>query len=299
MSWPTPTAAAGGVVRGAVLLGRLGGVGGAGAQSGVLRGRRSLRGPLASPAAGTLFLWVVGLIIGVCGAGASYGVESPPGTGSTGAPTGSTTTPTASTAPLDPPLSTQAAVPSTEPGTDTEGSAGAVAESHPPSTSATTSAAPSASSAASEEPKASPASTAHGPAASSPSPSGRPSRAGSKAGEGRERPGRGKPPREDEEAAQKRPDGGEDAEEGDGSGLPEEEAAGEDDDGGGAYESPDASADPTQDASAVPGRPVRQPAAHGEGPAEPVLQVLPLGTGLVLVGLGLGLAFLGLRLRRG
>jgi hypothetical protein len=30
-----------------------------------------------------------------------------------------------------------------------------------------------------------------------------------------------------------------------------------------------------------------------------VPQVLPLGTGLVLVGLGLALAFVGLRLRRG
>jgi hypothetical protein len=30
-----------------------------------------------------------------------------------------------------------------------------------------------------------------------------------------------------------------------------------------------------------------------------VLRVLPLGTGLVLMGLGLALAFVGLRLRRG
>ncbi|MEV0174366.1 hypothetical protein AB0I00_24990 [Streptomyces sp. NPDC050803] len=33
--------------------------------------------------------------------------------------------------------------------------------------------------------------------------------------------------------------------------------------------------------------------------SEPVLEVLPLGSGLVLIGLGLGLAFIGLRLRRG
>ncbi|MGV9449866.1 hypothetical protein [Streptomyces sp. NPDC003635] len=32
--------------------------------------------------------------------------------------------------------------------------------------------------------------------------------------------------------------------------------------------------------------------------AEPVLEVLPLGSGLMLIGLGLGLAFVGLRLRR-
>jgi hypothetical protein len=37
------------------------------------------------------------------------------------------------------------------------------------------------------------------------------------------------------------------------------------------------------------------------GPAsapEPVLEILPLGSGLILIGLGLGLAFLALRLRR-
>ncbi|MFI9821042.1 hypothetical protein ACIHFC_11310 [Streptomyces sp. NPDC052013] len=45
------------------------------------------------------------------------------------------------------------------------------------------------------------------------------------------------------------------------------------------------------------------PAADGvagpEQSAEPVLRILPLGSGLVLIGLGCGLAFLGLRLRRG
>ncbi|WP_143660341.1 hypothetical protein [Streptomyces sp. JHA26] len=35
-----------------------------------------------------------------------------------------------------------------------------------------------------------------------------------------------------------------------------------------------------------------------EGSAGPVLKILPLGSGLVLVGLGLALAFVGLRLRR-
>ncbi|MFJ8081711.1 hypothetical protein ACIQ6Y_13970 [Streptomyces sp. NPDC096205] len=34
-------------------------------------------------------------------------------------------------------------------------------------------------------------------------------------------------------------------------------------------------------------------------PAEPMLHVLPLGSGMVLIGLGLALAFVGLRLRRG
>jgi hypothetical protein len=34
-------------------------------------------------------------------------------------------------------------------------------------------------------------------------------------------------------------------------------------------------------------------------PPEPVLELLPLGTGLILIGLGLGLAFVALRVRRG
>ncbi|MFG2606678.1 hypothetical protein ACGFT2_24470 [Streptomyces sp. NPDC048514] len=42
----------------------------------------------------------------------------------------------------------------------------------------------------------------------------------------------------------------------------------------------------------------RQPVQQGGAPAEPVLQILPLGSGLMLIGLGLGLAFLGLRIRR-
>jgi hypothetical protein len=64
---------------------------------------------------------------------------------------------------------------------------------------------------------------------------------------------------------------------------------------------------------AVPGRPEASAATeppgnavipvqqNGVGPAptpEPVLQILPLGGGLILIGLGLGLAFVGLRVRR-
>ncbi len=41
-----------------------------------------------------------------------------------------------------------------------------------------------------------------------------------------------------------------------------------------------------------------QAAQQGEAPTEPVLRILPLGSGLVLIGLGLGLALLGLRLRK-
>ncbi|MER5178683.1 hypothetical protein ABT009_09980 [Streptomyces sp. NPDC002896] len=49
---------------------------------------------------------------------------------------------------------------------------------------------------------------------------------------------------------------------------------------------------PTASADATP-----DPRGQAAGPTGPVLGVLPLGTGLVLVGLGL--AFLALRLRRG
>ncbi|MGW8062200.1 hypothetical protein ACVV2G_07950 [Streptomyces ziwulingensis] len=60
-----------------------------------------------------------------------------------------------------------------------------------------------------------------------------------------------------------------------------------------------ATAVPSGEAVAVPSAsPGRSRAGAGRA-AEPVLRVLPLGTGLVLVGLGLGLAFVGLRLRRG
>jgi hypothetical protein len=55
---------------------------------------------------------------------------------------------------------------------------------------------------------------------------------------------------------------------------------------------PDASGDSGHDRT-----PARHTAPQGETATEPVLQLLPLGSGLVLIGLGL--AFLGLRLRRG
>ncbi|MGW0757000.1 hypothetical protein ACWD1Y_11015 [Streptomyces sp. NPDC002814] len=99
-------------------------------------------------------------------------------------------------------------------------------------------------------------------ASASPSPSDQPSRAGSRAGEGRERPGR------------------------QGVAEPVEEV-------------PRATLPPRQPPeSTAPPRPVEQ-AAEAESPAEPVLRIMPLGSGLVLIGLGLGLAFLGLRMRRG
>ncbi len=87
-----------------------------------------------------------------------------------------------------------------------------------------------------------------------------PSRAGSVAGEGRERPGR------------------------QGESVPEPEE-----------ETPVAEPSPAAPTEAADS-PV--PAGQEVVGAEPVLEVLPLGSGLVLIGLGLGLAFVGLRLRR-
>ena len=58
-----------------------------------------------------------------------------------------------------------------------------------------------------------------------------------------------------------------------------------------------------QEAGLNPARPPQRPAKpnavhQGGASDEPTLQILPLGSGLVLIGLGLGLAFLGLRIRR-
>ncbi|WAU78628.1 hypothetical protein O1Q96_01980 [Streptomyces sp. Qhu-G9] len=107
------------------------------------------------------------------------------------------------------------------------------------------------------------------------------SRAGSRAGEGRERPGREATPT-DEDSAAAHPDS----------------SAGRRSPGASvAPESPSAdTAAPTE----RPDRPVdaHEAADHPVRTSEPVLRVLPLGSGLVLIGLGLGLAFLALRTRR-
>ncbi|MFF8031457.1 MULTISPECIES: hypothetical protein [unclassified Streptomyces] len=59
----------------------------------------------------------------------------------------------------------------------------------------------------------------------------------------------------------------------------------------------------SQEAAPVPAassRPAAPNAVSGSRPAvEPVLRVLPLGSGLMLIGLGLGLAFVALRMRQG
>ncbi|WP_406488406.1 hypothetical protein [Streptomyces phaeochromogenes] len=131
------------------------------------------------------------------------------------------------------------------------------------------------------------------------------SRAGSRAGEGRERPGRAPTPtketeeteeeqqeEQDEEAA---PDEAqEEAQDEDaGVGHPDGPADGEQSEGAVAPETPGNTAPrshPPFDAEQAAGRHVRA--------SEPVLRVLPLGSGLVLIGLGLGLAFVALRVRR-
>ncbi|MFE1832638.1 hypothetical protein [Streptomyces sviceus] len=119
----------------------------------------------------------------------------------------------------------------------------------------------------------------HGPERTSPSatlapsPStATPSRAGSRAGEGRERPGR----REDQVTEDADADG--------------TASAGTDsgDDDLTAVSEP-----PPRSAVARPSRPAQRPVAG------PKVFILPLGTGLVLVGLGLGLGLYALRVRRG
>ncbi|MER5213984.1 hypothetical protein ABT063_26275 [Streptomyces sp. NPDC002838] len=113
-----------------------------------------------------------------------------------------------------------------------------------------------------------------------------PSRAGSRAGEGRERPGRRVPLESAPEDAE-------------GTAAPEDEGGQEAD--GGLTAEPE----PPRATGVVPsGHPPRpadqgQAAGRAERSAEPGLEILPLGSGLILVGLGLGLAFVALRVRRG
>ncbi|MFJ3719715.1 hypothetical protein [Streptomyces sp. NPDC090057] len=123
-------------------------------------------------------------------------------------------------------------------------------------------------------------------------PAAEPSRAGSRAGEGRMRPGRPDGPVAEEEG-----------DEGSGTvtGAPDPFDAQEPETADIPAGTATASA-PPEEAGLDPARPSRQTAdqnvRQAAAPAEPTLEILPLGTGLVLVGLGLGLAFLGLRIRR-
>ncbi|MFF1677537.1 hypothetical protein [Streptomyces sp. NPDC058256] len=110
------------------------------------------------------------------------------------------------------------------------------------------------------------ASYAHEPSADA-------SRAGSQPGEGRERPGREEPTQQPE-AGVAEPDRD--------PAFPDNPAA-------------SAVSEPSPDAA----NPVRQSVVRPGPDPEPVLRIVPLGSGLILIGLGLGLAFLALRVRRG
>ncbi len=109
-------------------------------------------------------------------------------------------------------------------------------------------------------------------------PAPEPSRAGSLPGEGRKRPGRVEERRPDENIVD--------------TGL-------RPDTGGEAPVRAPATAVPPKEAAHVPSPSPSQPRPGTRaGVVEPMIRVLPLGSGLVLIGLGLALAFVGLRLRR-
>ncbi|GGN65870.1 hypothetical protein GCM10011579_036870 [Streptomyces albiflavescens] len=114
--------------------------------------------------------------------------------------------------------------------------------------------------------------------AAEPAPSADASRAGSVAGQGRVRPGRAEPTGPDtaDDTGEAEPtDAGRDP------AVPDRQEA-------------SAAAEPSGNAVI----PVQQNAVVPPPAPEPVLQILPLGSGLILMGLGLGLAFVALRVRR-
>ncbi len=134
---------------------------------------------------------------------------------------------------------------------------------------------------------------AHASHAAEPAPAE--SRAGSRAGEGRQRPGREAAP-QDEGAAVLRPEidpGVPDAPEGPAS--PESTVSPEI----GSEIGPEIGPEPSQNVTQSSSPSVEQAVARPVRTMEPGLRILPLGSGLVLIGLGLGLAFLALRGRRG
>ncbi|MFI0164450.1 hypothetical protein [Streptomyces sp. NPDC017095] len=113
-----------------------------------------------------------------------------------------------------------------------------------------------------------------------------PTRAGSRAGEGRMRPGRpdrseAEPEAEDDDDTASVTPAAQPAE----PEITDVPAASQPPDGAG-----------LGSATAPPRS--RQATGRSEAATEPVLRILPLGSGLVLIGLGLGLGLLGLRLRR-
>ena len=120
----------------------------------------------------------------------------------------------------------------------------------------------------------------------SPSVSAEPSRAGTLAGEGRLRPGR---PQGPAAAVQGQEQDEYEDEPGDETAAPSPART--------------VAAQPSRGTGPVPSAPQQYPAHQAVAPgeedsSEPVLHILPLGSGLVLIGLGLGLAFVALRARR-
>ncbi|MGW1025495.1 hypothetical protein ACWD4J_17620 [Streptomyces sp. NPDC002577] len=122
------------------------------------------------------------------------------------------------------------------------------------------------------------------------------SRAGSRAGEGRPRPGRADPPPPDDTAESIGTASGS------ASSGTDPPSQGVRPQGSAAQQRPpdppvhrDEAVGPTSTPTGTP-EATPDPAGQAAGPTGPVMGVLPLGTGLVLVGLGL--AFLALRLRR-
>ncbi|MER6167477.1 hypothetical protein [Streptomyces violaceorubidus] len=137
-------------------------------------------------------------------------------------------------------------------------------------------------------PTPSPASASPSPSASSGAPDADPSRGGHLPGEGRHRPGHGEE-REPEHDGRDESGGRYRDEDGAGDVAPEAPATA-------------LPPGPTEAAEVSPAAPSRSPSHSGaptRAAAEPVLRVLPLGSGLVLIGLGLALGLVGLRLRRG
>jgi len=140
-----------------------------------------------------------------------------------------------------------------------------------------------------------PSYAAAGPDAAQPSPV--PSLAGSMAGEGRARPGREEvaPREQQEEDAGATYTDRDPTAPADNPSVPGRDPDVPDPaaptDPGGATLAPD----PARNTAAAVGQSVTR---SGQD-AEPVLQILPLGSGLILIGLGLGLVFLALRVRRG
>ncbi|MFD4603904.1 hypothetical protein ACFWPQ_38510 [Streptomyces sp. NPDC058464] len=130
-----------------------------------------------------------------------------------------------------------------------------------------------------------------------------PSLAGTLAGEGRMRPGRLQGPATKVESQDA--DDPDETDDPDRPDEPDDEGTATEPASSGA-ESPagTTSAPPPREAVLAPTSPQPQPAGQAMGTGqddgtEPMLHILPLGSGLVLIGLGLGLAFAGLRLRRG